>query len=102
MSPDACSAGPAAKTAYLESAQGAQKCDAYAYAYDDAQGLAKCEGPMKFELVYCPGGKALPLPPKRSGKPAVMCDPTVTPKQLCPDGSPCPDCGSASCPCPGS
>jgi hypothetical protein len=63
VSPASCSAGPAATTQYLQAVQGPQKCNSYAYAYDDAQGLAKCEGPMKFELVYCPGGKSPPLPP---------------------------------------
>ncbi len=100
VSPAACSAGSAATTQYLKSVQGPQKCNSYAYAYDDAQGLAKCEGPMKFELVYCSGGKSLPLPPKRGPAPTAFCDPTAVPAQLCPGGVPCPDCGSKSCPCP--
>ena len=33
------------------------------------------------------------------GSEEVMCDPTTSPKQFCPDGSDCPDCGLASCSC---
>ena len=32
----------------------------------------------------------------------VMCDPKATPKQNCPDGKPCPDCGKPACPCSGT
>jgi hypothetical protein len=100
VSAAACSAGPAASTQYLRSAQGPQKCGAYAYAYDDAQGLAKCEGPMQFEVIYCPSGKSLPLPPPRPPTPTAYCDPTAVPAQRCPGGKPCPNCGGKSCPCP--
>ena len=34
-------------------------------------------------------------------KSGVMCDPKATPKQNCPGGKPCPDCGKPACPCSG-
>ena len=34
-------------------------------------------------------------------KSGVMCDPKATPKQNCPDGKPCPNCGKPACPCSG-
>ncbi len=34
-----------------------------------------------------------------SSKP-VMCNPNTEPKQFCPGGIQCPDCGEAACPCP--
>ena len=61
VTPEACSAGPAARSSYSTSVHLTQKCDAYTYAYDDGQGLAKCGSQTQFEVVFCP--KAPPPQP---------------------------------------
>jgi hypothetical protein len=54
VSPEACMAGPAARTSFSQSVHGAQQCNSYTYAYDDAMGLAQCSGSTQFEIVFCP------------------------------------------------
>ncbi|GAB4184608.1 MAG: hypothetical protein Tsb002_07770 [Wenzhouxiangellaceae bacterium] len=94
-----CSAGPAASSEYDAAIHNTMKCDAYAYAFDDAKGLAKCDAAAQYEVVYCPGGKSLPLPasPRTA---TTFCDPNTNPPQMCPNGNACPQCGLDSCPCP--
>lgn len=54
VTPGACSAGPAARSTYLQSVQQTQGCNSYTYAYDDALGLAVCNAETRFEVVFCP------------------------------------------------
>lgn len=54
VSPEQCSAGPAARSAYAQSVHTVQQCDSYTYAYDDAKGLARCGSQTKFEIILCP------------------------------------------------
>ena len=54
VSPEACRVGPASKHEYTKSVHGAQQCNVYTYAYDDAEGLGVCGAQTHFELVFCP------------------------------------------------
>lgn len=80
-------------------------CNAYAYAYDDTIGLVNCAASVQYELIFCPGGNALPLAPQRV--PTTFCDST-NPTSKCPGGGPCPStpaaCGTnpQMCKCPPS
>lgn len=60
VSSEECIAGPASRMKYRESITVDQGCNSYTYAYDDAQGLARCGGQTKFELVFCPTKKEEP------------------------------------------
>lgn len=62
VTPGACSAGPAARTAYSQSVHTTQHCNAYTYAYDDALGLAVCNAETRFEVVFCPSSQPSPQP----------------------------------------
>ncbi|MEL7058437.1 MAG: hypothetical protein AAGN46_00265 [Acidobacteriota bacterium] len=94
-----CRAGVAATSEYHESIHTRQKCNAYAYAYDDGIGLVKCEGAVKYELTICPNGNSLSVPTQRR-EPQTFCNPNTSPPQVCPNGTACPDCGEDACPCP--
>ncbi|PJD95222.1 MAG: hypothetical protein CK426_04870 [Legionella sp.] len=54
ITPESCSAGPAARSSYATSVHATQQCDAYTYAYDDAKGLARCGSQTYFEVTLCP------------------------------------------------
>lgn len=55
-----CIDGPASRSEYSKSVSVDQACNSYTYAYDDAQGLARCGGNTQFELVFCPSKKGEP------------------------------------------
>ncbi len=80
-------------------------CGVYAYAYDDGVGLVKCDGPVQYEMIFCPGGNSLPQVPPRV--PEVFCDSTNS-QSKCPGNVDCPAtaaaCGTnpTMCKCPTS
>lgn len=76
----------APSTGYVNSVH--EVCNAYGYAYDDTIGLVNCGASVQYEMVFCPGGNSLPLPPER--QPRVFCNSTV-PGSMCP-GDPPVDC----------
>jgi hypothetical protein len=53
ITPEACTAGPVARTDYVTRLQ--TMCPSvYSYAYDDADGLHTCPAQTRFELRFCP------------------------------------------------
>jgi hypothetical protein len=79
VSPEACSAGPVARSSYAQSVHESQKCDAYTYAYDDAKGLAQCGAQSQFAVVFCPSSQPTPTP---SPTPSPVPPPTPPSIQL--------------------
>lgn len=66
VTPSECIAGPGGNNIYTQSIHQTQKCDAYAYAYDDADSLSHCDSQTRFEVVFCPtsdGSSPTPPPP---------------------------------------
>ncbi|MDJ0630156.1 MAG: hypothetical protein QNJ44_18015 [Rhodobacter sp.] len=104
VSSAACRAGPADTMQYTKDVH--EVCDSYAYAYDDGIGLVKCDGTVRYEMVFCPGGAAT-APPQTAQRPAsqAFCNSTV-PGQMCRGDIPCPStvaaCGAnpEMCRCP--
>ena len=73
--------------------------------YTDPNCGGKCAGPGPSP----PPGPPTPAPPPPPPPPppgppppapGVQCDPSARPKEWCPGGKPCPQCGKPACPCP--
>jgi hypothetical protein len=94
----------AGTTQYAETVH--QVCDTYAYSFDDRIGLVACDASVKYEMVFCPDGKSLALPPHR--RPRHFCNSTLEGQMCYPpkEGVPCPKteqaCGTNPhmCKCP--
>ena len=68
-------------------------CDAFDSNCCSAKFLAQCHA----DPHRCRGPSPSPAPPH--GR-QTMCDPTTHPRQMCPSGDACPNCGGHSCACP--